>query len=98
MVTVTLLLSGCDCNQHVTGIVLDLNTNEPIAGAYVQNSMKNKDHSFTDSLGRFEIKSISGGFRKCPPMNVAVTKNDYEIKLIDIESNGHDTIYLERIQ
>ncbi len=98
IITVSFMLYSCDCIQNVSGIVLDKTTKKPIDSAYIQNAIKNYDYSYTDRNGYFELKSISGGFRKCPPMGVAITKQNYEIKIVEIENSGQDTIYLERIR
>jgi hypothetical protein len=96
--SICLLIACGDCNQNVSGTVLDKETKEPIDGAYVQNTLKNYVNSYTDKKGYFELRSISGGIRKCPPMQVAVTAKTYEIKIAEIENGAHDTIYLERIK
>jgi hypothetical protein len=90
------ILYSCDCNQNVSGTVLDKATKQPIDSAYTQNANKNHDYAYTNRQGYFKLQSISGGFRKCPAMLVAVTKKGYEIKTIEIENGTHDTIYLER--
>jgi hypothetical protein len=92
------ILHACDCNQDVSGTVLDSSTKQPIEGAYVQNAGKNHDHNYTDNKGNFEINSISGGFRGCPAMTVSLTKEGYEIKTVEIEITKHDTIYLESVK
>ena len=97
IIVATCLLNACDCSQHVSGIVLDNKTKQPIDSAYVQNADKKYDHTYTDNLGVFQVRSISGGFRRCPPMMVSITKNNYEIKTVKMENDSHDTIYLERI-
>ncbi|MDP1817547.1 MAG: hypothetical protein Q8K92_24015 [Leadbetterella sp.] len=89
---------SCDCNQNVSGTILDKTTKQPIDRAYTQNANKNNDHNYSDKNGHFELQSISGGFRGCPPMDVAITKGGYEIVTIEIENGHHDTIYLERIK
>lgn len=89
---------SCDCNQNVSGTILDKITKQPIASAYTQNANKNYDHNYSDKNGYFELKSISGGFLGCPPKKVAIAKKGYEIETIEIENGHHDTIYLERIE
>jgi hypothetical protein len=89
---------SCDCNQNVSGTILDKTTKQPIESAYTQNAIKNREHNYSDKNGYFELQSISGGFRGCPPMKVAITKEGYEIITIEIENAQHDTIYLERIK
>jgi hypothetical protein len=89
---------SCDCNQNVSGTILDKTTKRPIDSAYTQNANKNYDHNYSDKNGFFELNSISGGFRGCPPMNVAITKEGHEIVTIEIENGGHDTVYLEKIK
>ncbi|TDE15248.1 hypothetical protein [Dyadobacter psychrotolerans] len=100
-VAITLTLASCfpscDCYQNVSGIVIDKRTKQVVDSAYVQNVNRNYNNSFTNEKGHFELKSISGGFRNCPPMTVSITKAHYEIKTLEIENRGNDTIYLQRI-
>lgn len=92
------LLYSCDCIQDASGTVLDSSTKLPIDSAYVQNAIKNYDNAYTNDSGGFEIRSISGGPFGCPPMTVSIAKKGYEIKTVEIESNKHETIYLEQIK
>jgi hypothetical protein len=93
-----ILITSCDCNQNVSGIVLDKDTKQLIDSAYVQKVNQNYNHTYTDAKGEFKLNCIFGGLRKCPPMAVAITKKNYEIKNIEIENSRYDTIYLERIR
>ena len=95
---ISLAFHSCDCNQNVSGTILDKTTRQPIDSAYTQNANKKYTHDYSDKNGHFELRSISGGTRRCPPMNVAITKAGYEIITVEIENSRHDTIYLEKIE
>ena len=90
------ILCTCDCHQNVSGTVLDTRTKKAIDSVYVQNTVRTSTHTFTDSTGNFRLSSISGGF-SCQPMPIALTKQGYEIKILEIKNAAHDTIFLERI-
>ncbi len=98
MLVSSIIFYACDCFQTVSGVILDSETKQPVKNAYTQNSSQNFTHSYTDSSGFFALESISGGLWGCPPMIVVVTKTGYEIKTIEIEPGGYDTVYLEKIR
>ena len=98
LIFASVAMYSCDCVQNVTGTVLDKATKLPIDSVYTQKIDRNHTHTYTDKNGFFELNDISGGFRKCPPMEVAITKPGYEIVSLEMENSRHDTIYLERLR
>lgn len=89
------LLSACDCNQVVQGMVVDQETGKPLINASVTNQYKAYDKTVTDSTGRFVLSSISGGFR-CPPMELVVEHPGYKKLETSIPAGGDKTIRLEK--
>jgi len=81
---------SCDCMQYVTGTVVDRETKKPITGVKVYKLDKESDNHLTTEMGKFEIRSISGGLFRCPPMKIVVEKDGYE----SIEHKGGGVIEL----
>ena len=77
-ISLSLLLQGCDCMQHVVGDVIDNETQEQLSGVKVYKVGNEHDNSITDEKGGFEVKSISGGLFRCPPMKIVLEKDGYE--------------------
>ncbi|MCF8219821.1 MAG: carboxypeptidase-like regulatory domain-containing protein [Bacteroidales bacterium] len=88
-------LTSCDCLQNVTGTVIDEQTDQPIQGAHVHKENKDHDQADTDDKGKFEIRSISGGLFRCPPMTVVIKKDGYETQTVKIKNAEHETIKLK---
>lgn len=86
-------LTSCDCIQRVSGTVVDKETGVPLHGVAVYNKNKDWVKVITDTTGRFELSSVSGGFR-CPPMTVIVEFKDYDKVEVKIPAGGRDTIKL----
>ncbi|MEC4005232.1 carboxypeptidase-like regulatory domain-containing protein [Flavobacterium sp. SUN052] len=87
------LLTSCDCYQRISGIVIDKETGRPLAGVTVYNKSKVQNKTTTDSIGHFELSSISGGFR-CPPMNIVIKADNYKTIESSIPPGGQDIIKL----
>lgn len=81
--------------QHVSGIVKDLNTNQPVIGATVYKKQRRlPTETVTDSTGRFEWSGISGGLFHCPPMDVIIEHPDYKTVETSIGPGGFKEINL----
>lgn len=92
-----LILISCDCLQEVSGIVIDAETKEPVSRAcIITNAIGRKDSVFTDDKGYFEISKISGGFFKCPDVEVIITRNGFETQKAKIENNKDIIIRLKK--
>lgn len=87
------LLSSCDCYLQVRGTVIDKQTQKPMKGVVVYNKNKPKDATETDSLGNFELASISGGIFRVPPMKVATMYIGY--KEVQTKINGGEQKIIE---
>lgn len=95
LIGLSIILSSCgDCNQIAEGVIVDEKTNQPIDSAYVQNILKAYDNTYSDSLGNFELHSISGGLFKCPPISVIIKKDGYRPVTLKMESGIKDTVKL----
>lgn len=98
-----LFLASCDCYIHVKGTVVDSKTQKPIKGVVVYNKNKPTDATETDSLGNFELTSISGGIFRVPPMKVATMYIGFkevqtkikggEQKIIELEEDASGIFY-----
>ncbi len=90
------MLTSCgDCNQNVSGTVLDKDTKAPIDSVYVHKD--NKDYGeYTTDKGDFEISAISGGVFGCPLMTVVLNKDGYETTAVTIDNAASKTIYLTK--
>ena len=86
LLTITFLTS-CDCNQVVSGTVLDNKTGKPLSNITVYNKNENSVKTKTDTAGHFQLSNISGGYG-CPPMTVIVDANDYKKIEISIDEIG----------
>ena len=67
--------ASCDCLQHVQGVVVDSETQSPI-----DKVMITKDISgiiYTDSLGNFEVTSMTSGLFGCPKVSLSFEKEGY---------------------
>jgi hypothetical protein len=89
------LLSSCDCIQIASGILIDKKTKLPIQQAKVTNMNKEWVTIETDSSGRFQLKSVSGGLCGCPPMKILIKKEGYKDKEVSIRRGKFPEIELE---
>jgi hypothetical protein len=89
------LLYSCDCNQNVSGIVLDKETNLPIEKATIQK-LNGSYNVFSSEKGEFKISAISGGVFKCPPMEIIVSKDGFFSDTLYIENSKQKKIYLKQ--
>lgn len=96
IIATAIWVCACDCTQNASGTVLDQKTKKVLKDVYVQKVTQNYVNTYTDNLGNFELDAISGF--SCSRMEVALTKEGYEIKLVEIKNRARDTIYLERVQ
>ena len=78
---IVVAFTSCDCLQHIQGVVVDSETRLPINKVMVEIVMA-KEHSrnrpiYTDSLGNFEITSMTGGILGCPKISLSLEKEGY---------------------
>jgi len=93
-----LILTSCDCYQRVTGTVTDKDTGKPIAGIKIYKKSNPSDRSETDTVGKFELSSISGGLFGCPPMKVVIEHSDYVVQEVEIPTGKQKQISLTRLK
>ena len=92
---IIICLTSCDCHQVVEGIVLDDKTKKPIESVLIFNKRKEWSKTKTDSLGKFKLPNVSGGFR-CLPMSIVIKHDNYELKETKIEAGGYSKIDLTK--
>ncbi len=82
LVAMSLTLGCGDCLQLSSGIIINETTKSPIEGVKVSKIVNGEIRQFvySDSLGRFEIKGISGGIFTCPSMSIKCEKSGYHLQ------------------
>ena len=97
LMVLSIFFNSCgDCQQRVSGTILDNETKKPIDSAYIYKAKMNYNNTFSDNKGNFSIESISGGLFSCPPMKVIIVKNGYEKDSMEIKNENHSIIYLRK--
>ena len=91
--SIIICLTSCDCHQVVEGIVLDNKSKKPIENVLIFNKNKEWSKTTTDSLGKFKLSNVSGGF-SCPPMSIVIEHNDYKLEETKIDAGGYSKIEL----
>lgn len=97
-------LASCDCVQHVSGIVVDSQTKKPLNNVSL-GKLEREDTTnsysrriYSDKNGRFDYHGISGGFRKCPDLELHFSKQGYKAsKVIFTAASTNDTVFLDKI-
>ena len=89
------LFAGCKCTIEVSGVVLDLYTNEPIGGAFVLGVAPGSIDFVTDSTGEFEFEELE--LDDCDAYNVKVQAQGYSEKTVAITNGSHIEIRLDTI-
>jgi hypothetical protein len=70
------IFTSCDCLQHVQGVVIDYETQLPIDNVKI---MKDTEGIiYTDSLGNFDITTMTGGLFGCPKISLSFEKEGYD--------------------
>jgi hypothetical protein len=99
--TVLLMQSACDCYRVVSASVLDAENGKPVAGVSIRERHDNgtyEDHQdLTDAQGLFEFSDISGGIRRCPPVQLHLSREGYVPIDREFGAGTHrDTVLLKR--
>jgi len=68
---------SCDCLQHVQGVVIDSDTQLPIDSVKIIRDTGRIFHIYTDSIGNFEITTMTGGLFGCPKIKLSFEKEGY---------------------
>jgi hypothetical protein len=89
------LFTGCECTVEVSGTVINLYTNEPIAGAYIVGIGPGIIDIVTDSTGTFEFEELSQD--DCEAYNVKVQAQGYSEKTVAITNGSHIEIRLDTL-
>ena len=101
LVFIVVAFTSCDCLQHIQGVVVDSETRLPINKVMVKRVMAKEDSRnraiYTDSLGNFEITSMTGGIFGCPKISLSLEKEGYnKVKKNYKWCTGNVVIALER--
>jgi hypothetical protein len=93
-----LTLASCDCQYHLSGVVLDKLTKRPIENVAIgRTDTTDLDNPFnrktmTQAKGNYEIYGIAG---RCNEITMFFTKDGYETKKVTFHNNSADTILLQ---
>ena len=85
----------------VSAVVLDAGTGNPVEGASIRERHDNRTYEahqdLTNAEGLFEFSDLSGGLRRCPPVQLHVAKAGYVPldRVCDAGTRG-DTVRLRR--
>jgi hypothetical protein len=90
-----ILFASCDCNQIVSGTILDKETGKPLNSITVYKKNKSWVSTKTDTAGHFELSNISGGYG-CPPMTIIVDDYNYHKVEVSIDAGSQKEIQLEK--
>ena len=96
LVFIVVAFTSCDCLQHIQGVVVDSETRLPINKVMAKEDSRNRA-IYTDSLGNFEITSMTGGILGCPKISLSLEKEGYDkVKKKYKCCTGNVVIALER--
>lgn len=84
---ISLLLIGCDCVTHKSGLIIDSQTGEPIQSANVRLDTY---ETLSDSNGYFTFELFTGF---CPDWDFSITKESYKSFELEIDLEGDYVIY-----
>lgn len=93
-----LTLTSCDCQYHLSGVVLDKLTKKPIQDVAIgKTDTTDLDNPFnrktmTRENGDYEIYGTAG---RCNEITMFFTKDGYETRKITFQNNSTDTILLQ---
>ncbi len=93
-----LTLTSCDCQYHLSGVVLDKLTKKPIEDVAIgKTDTTDLDNAFnrktmTRENGDYEIYGIAG---RCNEITMFFSKDGYETQKIIFLNNSNDTILLQ---
>jgi hypothetical protein len=93
-----LTLTSCDCQYHLSGVVLDRLTKKPIENVAIgKTDTTNLDNPFnsktmTQKNGDYEIFGIAG---RCNEITMYFSKDGYETQKMIFPNNSTDTILLQ---
>jgi hypothetical protein len=90
------IFSSCDCLQHVHGVVIDSETQLPINNVTVTKASGLV--IYTDSIGRFDFTSMTGGLFGCPKIVLSFEKEGYNkiIKKYKSCCTDNNILFLKR--
>jgi len=93
-----LILASCDCQYHLSGVVLDKLTKKPIQDVAIgKTDTTDLENPFnrkvmTTENGTYEIYGVAG---RCNEITMFFSKDGYETEKIIFPNNSTDTILLQ---
>ena len=93
-----LTLISCDCQYHLSGVVLDKLTRKPIENVAIgKTDITDLDDpsnrkTMTRKNGEYEIYGVAG---KCDEITMFFTRDGYQTEKVTFENNSNDTIFLK---
>lgn len=91
-------MTACDCQYHLSGIILNKLTKEPIQDVAIgKTDTTDLDNPFnrktmTSQSGVYEIYGIAG---RCNEVTMFFSKDGYETQKVTFQNNSTDTILLQ---
>ncbi|UII30447.1 carboxypeptidase-like regulatory domain-containing protein [Fulvivirga ulvae] len=98
---VLLVLTGCDCQYEISGVVLDEVTNMPVPYVAIgRTDAGDADtpfnrKTFTEKQGEFVFNGVTGS---CDEATLYFSHQDYITEKVTLPNSSTDTIYLRPIQ
>ncbi len=83
--------TACDCQYHLSGVVLDKNTLKPIKDVKISNPHSSSSKTLTKENGDYEIYGLSG---RCDEITLLFMIDGYETQKITFSNNSTDTVLL----
>ncbi len=89
-------MASCTCDQQISGIVLDKDTNKVIREVYVHKQGNTNQGDFTNEKGQFKLEGLATKIFNCPSMDVTLNKKGYKSITVSVPNAETKTIYLEK--
>lgn len=92
----SVMLTSCDCNYNVNGLILNSKTYRPVGDVqirykYDKESQSKISYHISNQEGKFHFSKVT---MKCDPMWLSFSKEGYQTKSIEYESGTTDTLFL----
>ena len=78
IVLASILCTSCDTFLHLSGTVVDSASKLPIDSVRIYVGKQKWNWAYTDSLGRFDISQMVGGFFGYPRIKISLEKKGYK--------------------
>jgi hypothetical protein len=95
LICAMMCIYSCDCFYHMSAVVLDKTTKQPIDSVSVK-MYKNSGVKYSDLNGSFDLHEMGGGVMGCPIRTVTLAKKGYKDTTLIFSGADKKTIYLEK--